>query len=531
MRAPDGRRPCQEARAYYYDLLCPDEADVPLPVRQHVATCPFCREQMGRLRETLFALELHPDGSDPSQDETIETLAEQFRLLDERVTCSDARSCLPQLAMAAPQIRIPTPVTVHVDQCPQCAKDLATLRKLQLTTDQLRRLSQLFASQKGGEVLPWHVQSGDIAPAEPRPTSGSPGHETLSPVAPQACRAKGVVIACHDVSAADIFDAVVPFGAPRDQRQKAIGAHLQACPVCLARARKLHHTISKIVERADSKIETVYHAPEDAEDASPEIREAYQYPVRVEVVHADSDAACDPDDSRGILPRSLRRLQGPVASLARVAVIGTVIVALATLVRTTVPTASGTSIGQVRKAVEKAPNVHVTVTDHLGKLVQEALIAHRSNRLVHRTPQGCVVYDVGRGLKQTIQPRAAIGATLEISKHERDWARQVMANCLLDVLERVAPDTPLHSAVDCADKETGVGLNVYELQRSQRAEDSLVQDRWWAYLDPGTGLPRKMEFYRRRPSDREWQLKTTTTYTYPAEQEMDDSIRALLTAN
>ena len=29
--------------------------------------------------------------------------------------------------MTTPQIRIPTPVTVHVDQCPQCAKDLAAL--------------------------------------------------------------------------------------------------------------------------------------------------------------------------------------------------------------------------------------------------------------------------------------------------------------------------------------------------------------------------------------------------------------------
>ncbi len=512
MRASDGRRPCQEARAYYYDLLCPDGADVPPTVRGHVAICPFCREQMGRLREMLFALELHPDGSDTSQDETIETLAEQFRLLDERVTCSEARPCLPQLAMTTPQIRIPTPVTVHVDQCPQCAKDLAALRKLRLTADQLHHLSRLFSSRNGEGFLP--------APIREESITGAGSHSV-----------EGTVLTCREVSAADIFDAVIPSGAPADQRHKAVAAHIRACLVCLARAQNLHHTIRAIVERADSDIETVYHAAEDTQDARTEPQDAYPYPVSVEIVHAGSDAACSPNNSRGLLPRALRRLQRPAASSARVAVLGLVIIVLATLVRTTTPTASGTSVGQMRRAVEKAPNVHVTVTDHLGKLVQEALIEHRSNRLVHRTPQGCVVYDVGRGLKHTIQPQAGIGATLEISKDERNWAREVMANCLLDVLKRVALDTPLQSAVDNADREAGVGPNVYELQPSQRAKESLVRDRWWAYLDSGTGLPRKMEFYRWGPADRGWQLKTTTTYTYPTQQEMDARIQALLTAN
>jgi hypothetical protein len=338
-------------------------------------------------------------------------------------------------------------------------------------------------------------------------------------------------MACHEVSAADIFDLVVPFGVPLDQRQQAIAGHIRVCPVCPGRVQKLYRTISEIVERADSEIETVYHAAEDTQDAPTEMRDTYQYPVSVEVVHAGSDAACDPDDSRGISIARMRRLRHSAASFARVAVAGIVMVALVALLRMTAPTASGTNVGHVRKAIEKAPNVHIVVTDRQAALVQELLIARRSNRLVGRTAQECALYDLDHDLKQTIEPQAGIGAPTELSKLEHDWARQVMASCLLDVLERVSPDTKLRPPVDNAGGETRKGLDIYELPRSQQAGDSRVHDRRWAYLDPVTGLPQKVEFYRRGPSDPEWRLLTTTVYTYPTEQEMDDSLQAFLTAN
>ena len=130
MRAGEGKRPCQEAEAYYYDFLCQDEAAVPEPVRRHITACPVCQERIRRLRDTLFEAQRNSRPADTWDGKTIEELAVQFQLLDERVTCSDVKCFLPKLAMAAPQIRIPTPVTVHVDQCPQCAQTLAAIREL-----------------------------------------------------------------------------------------------------------------------------------------------------------------------------------------------------------------------------------------------------------------------------------------------------------------------------------------------------------------------------------------------------------------
>lgn len=505
MRVSDGEPLCQEARVYYYDLLCPDETIVPPSVRRHVASCPFCREQIGRLRETLFELERQPGDSRMPTDETIEVLAEQFQLLDERVTCSDARPCLPQLAMASPQIRIPTPVTVHVDQCPQCARDLTALRKLRLTTDQLRRLGQLFASGNSQELLP--------PPAGSRPVGA-------------------IAMPCREVSQADLFDAVVPFGAPPSRRQQAIAAHIRACPICLGRAQRLHGTIRAILARADSEIETVYHTAGDTQDAPAETPDTYQYPVSVEVVRAGSGAAPDSRGPRGISLARLRDLRHSTASVALTAAVVIVVVALTTLLRTTAPTASGTHVGQSRKAIEKAPNVHIIVTNENVGPVQEFLIARRSDRLVHRTTttQKCNLYDLGLDLKWTSDPEAGSGAPTRLSKRERDWARQMMASCLLGVLEQISADTKLPSPADRAGRAAGTDFDVYESYLSQQADDAREGRRWLAYIDPTTGLPQKLESYRHGPAGRDWRLVTTTVYTYPTDQQMADSMRTLFPA-
>lgn len=192
MRADEGKHPCQEAEVYYYDLLYPDEGAVPEVVRRHVAGCPACQEQMRRLREALFEEQRGPGLSRSWDEETIEALAQQFQLLDQQVTCSDVKPFLPTLARALPQIRIPTPVTVHVDHCLPCAEDLAAIQELDLTTDQLQRLSQFFESHRGGAQpgerdasAAW--QERVLSPREPRSlsqsrTPGSPATTFRRPI-------------------------------------------------------------------------------------------------------------------------------------------------------------------------------------------------------------------------------------------------------------------------------------------------------------------------------------------------------------
>jgi len=133
MRASEDRRRCQEAAGHYYDLLGEDRAAVPPEVVRHVEACRACQEEIRRLQQLLREAESHPGRDESPGPETLAALTRQFRLLNETVTCTDVKPFLPELLRASPSIRIPTPVTVHVDHCPPCAQDLATLGGMALT--------------------------------------------------------------------------------------------------------------------------------------------------------------------------------------------------------------------------------------------------------------------------------------------------------------------------------------------------------------------------------------------------------------
>ena len=107
MRDDEGKRPCQQAEAYYYDFLCPDEAMVPESASRHIAACPVCQGRIRRLRDTLFEAQRHPNPADTWDGKTIEELAMQFQLLDEHVACRAVKCFLPKLAMAAPRFGSP----------------------------------------------------------------------------------------------------------------------------------------------------------------------------------------------------------------------------------------------------------------------------------------------------------------------------------------------------------------------------------------------------------------------------------------
>jgi hypothetical protein len=356
------------------------------------------------------------------------------------------------------------------------------------------------------------------------------GTHALAAAAPASFSVEGDRIACNDVSTADLFDYVVPCGVTPDEHQKVIASHVRACPACRGKVQTLHRTIYGIMERADSETTTVYHAGNDAEDVHGQTGDRCRYPVSVHVLHGESGSAADRSDSPAARTTPARGFGRSAGSLARVAVIAVAAVGLALLLRMTAPTASGTNVGDLLKVLEKAQNIHVVTTDQSAKPIQEFWIARRSNRLVNRTTQECTLYDLGHDRKRTIEPQTGAIVSVKPSRIERHWARKVMASCLGDVLERVALNTELHYPTDGVGSGGLEGFDLYELVLPRHTGNSLLRTRWWAYIDPVTGLPQQTEIYRQRPPEYRWGLVTTTAFTYPTEQEMDNSIQALFPA-
>lgn len=519
MRSDEGERPCREAEVYYYDFLCQEEAMVPESARRHLAVCPICQERLCRLKDTLFEAQHHPNPADTWDGKTIEELAGQFQLLDEHVACRAVKRFLPKLALAAPQIRIPTPVTVHVDQCSQCDKDLAAIRELNLTTPQLKRLSRFFESGRGEGVSPvW-------SPGQAKPE----GQDIFASVS------------CDNISTADIFDCVVLFDAPPDERHGAVVSHLRACPACTAKVQALRRTIHEILERADSDTTTVYHAQSDAEVEAGRTADTHPYPIEVQVLHGAAGtaddasnpemawAACAPEigPSAGS-PQARKRGASHRELLARAAVIAVALTALPAFWWISTPTASGTNVGDVVKALAKVQSIRIVKTSRNAE--QESLIARRSNTLVTRTKRECVVYDLERRRMRTVEPGGGIGPPIKLNRDQYYRASDFVANCLRDVLSRVSPDAKLHPSAGELGTETGEDLDIYEMTWAARAGSLSVRNGWKVYIDPATGLPQRTEFYRKGPGATQWELLTTTVFTYPTDQEMDRSIQAFFPA-
>ena len=125
----DTKMLCRKAESYYYDFLGGEDCDpVPQFLAEHISSCRFCSEQLQRLKEALSQTE----DSDPQQKQNRtdvnEMLQGHFAYISQAVTCNTVKPFMPALLDKTVRLAIPTPITVHIDNCTQCRQDLQKLR-------------------------------------------------------------------------------------------------------------------------------------------------------------------------------------------------------------------------------------------------------------------------------------------------------------------------------------------------------------------------------------------------------------------
>jgi len=406
---------CHKAREYYYDLLCHDETTVPAAIARHVEGCSFCREQIRRLKESLGQAQNErksPEGSENNQG--IEALSRHFEFLDERVHCSAVKPFLPELLISSRQVRIPTPITVHVENCPACGEDLDSIRELGLRDDQLNRLG-LFYGQAGHPSRSHcraarPVASGLAAFSLDGVDSDTLNHLCLCPecrsrVYRERARAmtgryvpdeRTGVLACHEVLPADLFDFVVPFGLEADTiartsgRRDAVATHLRACPRCVEKVQSLHRTLYAIAERTDSTVCTVCRTEKEDESRPP--TEAYRYPIHVQVLRQEPTRTAPSGFWTGLRNKS---------ALTIVAVIVGGALSLIPL-----STATGEmDVGRVQKAVGRIRNVHITRSQSEGSAPYfEMWLAADRQTVVTKVDTEYTVHEFGKRLITVYTP-------------------------------------------------------------------------------------------------------------------------------
>lgn len=148
------RLSCRSSRSWYYDLLDEDTARwVPQDVHEHVNSCDDCKAGIRRLEEMLSSRGKTIDIEQRRKDAMIiELLSLHFAWMGEPVACADAKPFIPSLADPLLQIRVPTPITVHLANCLACAEELTTLKESGLGHVQLCQLSRILSGDPGADL-------------------------------------------------------------------------------------------------------------------------------------------------------------------------------------------------------------------------------------------------------------------------------------------------------------------------------------------------------------------------------------------
>ncbi|MCK4785085.1 MAG: hypothetical protein KAV87_15145, partial [Desulfobacteraceae bacterium] len=260
---------CELASEYYYDMLNPDTMNqVPENIMVHVANCVHCVKKLAQLHESLSKpTALSSEESSYTRQIPIQ-LVGHFSLLDAEVDCQTVKGFLPLLVDPELEITISTPVTVHLDQCPQCSQDFETLRSLKLDSKQLAILADFFSQssfQNSAECLDVSKSIKAIAQMHfEHLTADALKHvclckdcrsllsnERLAMSSEVAESEKPADFPCDSVKASDLFVYCLPYGLDpaNDQFAKfreSLTGHLRNCPTCLEKMRQLNNTLYAI---------------------------------------------------------------------------------------------------------------------------------------------------------------------------------------------------------------------------------------------------------------------------------------------
>ena len=557
MVAFDGSELCGRAEEYYHDYLQDANSGVvPPSMVDHINRCPHCQRRLDRFREVLAEV---GHGSAPGQSSSdgplLAELQLHFACLGEPVACRRVKPFLPSLLIPSLKVRIPTPVPVHVAHCPPCSEDLESLERLGLGAEQLARLSRLYADSSAedfGVCLRARSQASLVGPGSlERVDAEVLDHFCICP----RCRsrlyrqrqkllldrgprhlAEAGAIRCVEISLADVFDYVVPYGglvgesAGSDGRH-ARREHLRYCPECLEKIQYLHRTVYGIAERADSGVITVCTAAESGQAPSGEIAASYgDYPIDVQVLGREPERALGGARS-GLGTEVTSQRQASVVRLRPVlktAVMAAAMIPLTILFLLSNSSASGLSPRQIDRIVAQAPNVHVSVFgENLEEPIQELWASRAQRILISETVRHHTVFELAKGRVSVAWREDGASGRFESSADGVAAGEQMMRGLLGIGPDDFPWDTELNRVEDSGQGDDR--LEVYELAwRTSRYGNSSQPYRWKVYIDPVTGRPRKTEFSTWDPVDGTLVLETTRRFEYPDEGEIQRRADTLL---
>jgi predicted anti-sigma-YlaC factor YlaD len=551
MIAPNYNKLCVEAERHYFDFLR-DEAEqhVPSEVIDHIMGCHHCREQMSQLEAMLAECKEHPKiQMAQRQMATAAILKLHFSFVGKHVNCADARPFLPNLLEPTMQIRMPTPITAHIDNCDQCRDDSKKLQNLGLSHKQLITLSQLFADELDADetdcTAAREAIPAVVAMAFGRTDAKTLRHLSLCPKCRQELykfrqtileqtkilhsknEIQKSIFPCSSVGAGDVFDYCIPYGIDPTSDEyatfrKSLTTHIVCCDECLDKIQQLHKTIYTIAERPESGVATVFHIDTTARVETESLYAGF--PVRVEMANLGSQEQSHIEEYEKVV--KLKPVSKNLRPLLKIALPAAALIMLGVGLLFNVHTAKGLAIEQIYRAIDMARNIHISrlVPDN-QKPVQEVWIARNSGLYVIKTENECTLRDVSNSIQKTKDLGTGAIKQTSLSSDNLVALRNMIYGSLgimpFDKSSDIPPDA-IWSEITDFDHSTGVdNMKVYELRWTEKTLRSLTSHRICrVFTDASTNLPQKIQSFKQSASDSQPVMESTMIIEYPGDEEI-----------
>ncbi|TKJ35501.1 MAG: hypothetical protein CEE38_15125 [Planctomycetes bacterium B3_Pla] len=551
----NSRSNCASARQYYFDLLDKGvEEDVPESVIRHVDSCRRCKADIGRLGALLAGT---GNAAQSQKDLVIsELLSLHFAWIGKSVTCRTVKPFLPSLADPMLQISIPTPVTVHLDNCRACSEELSTFRNLGFTHTQLCRLGQFIAEKPADGCS----QAQAAIPAVAGMVFGGTDAEVLEHLCTcPDCRellyqyresarseltpghAAQKELSCKEVSEADIFEHCFPYGIdPAGDRdiefRESVALHLRSCPTCLAKIQQLHAAVYSIAERPDSGVATRFtFRGQTGHGAGRQSGRMYaDWPVDVQVFEQEDPVdtrvteaapeAVSPEPKQKVSVVNLQRYLKPAIAAAAVILIG-----FAFFFGT--PAAKAIDLNQIYRAIGIAGNIHVSIFDPGGTEPKTEEWASSSLGIyMSKVGQELTLWDFRAGPKKVKSSRNVAPEAVPFTEAGAAAARRRINSPLgivpFDNMSEVPPDAIWNRVADDTLQSDTQDSEVYDLTWTERGSRGQAKlKKWRVFVDPGSNLPRKAQFYKKSPTDTEPILENELVVEYLNDLEVEAAVK------
>jgi hypothetical protein len=545
---------CQQAEQYYYDFLC-SESNEPVPefIINHINQCLYCNEQISKLKDTLSLVKDYIEsGQDQISIATAAWLRLHFAYIGKRVTCETVKPFLPGFLEPALEIKIPTPITAHLDNCQQCRQDLKTILELNLNSKQLCRLSQLFTEKVANDTINCLQAQTAIANVVSM-NFNEVDKEALKHlcVCPDCLiklyqhretvrdkflnirnKKEPKMFLCQEISASDYFDCVIPYGLDPAADQYAkfrsfFTSHSSTCPICLTKMQQLHRTIFEIAERANSEIVTIYHIEEPAETAGiSEADDIYAgFPIKVEITRHEDKTKVEQSDLPVAYKPAKKEPATKIKPLVKISIAAAAVLLIGSALLLNISTAKAVTLEGIYKAIEKIKNVHISsFTPDKKDPVQQRWVSRTLNVNMIKTDKESVLWDITNKVKRT--KHYNLSESTDLSTQETAEIQNTITESLGLLPFNSISDIPKDAQWSRITDRTQEDIEVYELIWIEKIyEGHSTFKEWRFFIDPETNLPQRVEVYQKADEVSEYSLKYVKIVKYLNDTEMQAIIK------